>query len=79
MVIFELRFLDGPGTRVFTSDDVSGAVGKPEVLRTIPIAAEIGKQTPVADAMSCLRRQRTLTLVANMGAVAYVVRHETAD
>ena len=79
MVIWELRFLDGPGTRVFTTEDVTASIGRPDVLRKFEIAKEIGKRSPLTDAASCLRKGRTLTLVAPMGALAYVVRHELPD
>ena len=79
MDIWELRFVDGRGSRVFTAADVTSDIGKPSVIRSFEIAAVVGKGAPVADAKRCLSAGRTLYLTAHMGAVAYAVRHPSDD
>jgi hypothetical protein len=75
-VIWQLRFVDGRGASFFTSTDLTEDLGKTGVIRIIPVAASVFEETAVADARACFERGETLELVANMGAIAYLVRHD---
>jgi hypothetical protein len=73
--IWELRFKDGRGASFFTYVDVSEDVGQPARTRTVPVAATVRPGTAIADAQTELEAGNVLTLVADMGAVAFALRH----
>ncbi len=79
MVIWELRFTDGRGSSVYTTTDVTSDLGKAGHVRTFEIAAALGKESPLHDAHRCLSNGRTVYLTAQMGAIAYAVRHVVED
>ena len=76
MTVWELRFRDGRGTSVFTTQDVTSEIGAPGKTRRFEIAAESAAGRELADARRCLAEGSVVELVANMAAIAYAVRHE---
>jgi hypothetical protein len=73
--VWELRFKDGRGASFFTNVDVTGDLGQPGVRRTIPVAASVRQGSPIADARSQLQAGEVLSLVADMSAIAFALRH----
>lgn len=76
--IWELRFMDGRGASFYTTSDVTADIGKPEIVRMIPVAARVSQPSALQDARKCFDQGRTVELAAHMAAIAYAVRHESA-
>lgn len=76
MTIWELRFLDGRGASLYTTEDVTEHIGRTGVVRQIHVAASVFSESALSDAVACFREGRVLDLWAHMGAVAYALRHE---
>ena len=83
MTLWELRFKDGRGASFYTALDVTDDLGKVGKLRTISVASDVSVASALPDAAQCIQDGRVIELVADMGAIAYAVRHvlvlEAAD
>src|SRR5438105_7997936 len=53
MTLWELRFVDGPGSSVYTTVDITGDVGRLGVAHTLPVAALTFEGSAVTDARRC--------------------------
>lgn len=76
MTIWEIRFRDGRGASLYTAVDVSERVGDKGPALRVPVAAAVIDATALEDARACFSDGRVRELVADVEAIAYVIRHD---
>jgi hypothetical protein len=74
--VWELRFIDGRGASFYTTADVTADIGKPGMVRSIPVAAQVFQGSAVANALAAFAGGDVVELHANMAAIAYALRHD---